>query len=93
MTGIDYSTKTVKIQSKSPLSYDKLLIATGSINRFPNIPGLNETKFNDLRNIKDYEQINDAIRGEGVKNITIIGAGFIGMEVASAIKLTLKDAV
>lgn len=75
------------------MAYDKLLIATGCVNRFPNIPGLSETTFNDLRNISDYEKINDAIRAEGVKNVTIIGAGFIGMEVASAIKLTLKDQV
>lgn len=93
VTGIDYSTKTVKFHSRSPLAYDKLLIATGCVNRFPNIPGLSETTFNDLRNISDYEKINDAIRAEGVKNVTIIGAGFIGMEVASAIKLTLKDQV
>ena len=46
-----------------------------------------------MRNIKDYEQINNEIRKEGVKNITIIGGGFIGMEVASAIKLQLKEAV
>jgi NADPH-dependent 2,4-dienoyl-CoA reductase/sulfur reductase-like enzyme len=75
------------------LAYDKLLIASGCVNRFPPIPGLNETKFNSLRNIRDYEEINKSIRQDGVKNVTIIGGGFIGMEVASAIKLTLKDQV
>lgn len=46
-----------------------------------------------MRNIRDYEEINKSIRQDGVKNVTIIGGGFIGMEVASAIKLTLKDQV
>ena len=37
--------------------------------------------------------MNSALRGNGVKNVTIIGGGFIGMEVASAIKLQFKDAL
>jgi NADH dehydrogenase FAD-containing subunit len=41
----------------------------------------------------DFENINDAIRKNGVKNVTIIGGGFIGMELASAIKMTLKDKI
>ena len=43
--------------------------------------------------MSDYEKINSAIRRDGVKNITIIGGGFIGMETASAIKLQFKEAV
>ena len=70
-----------------------MLIASGCVNRYPPIPGLNDVNFQNLRNIKDYEEINDSIRKNGVKNITIIGGGFIGMEAASAIKLQLKDAV
>lgn len=75
------------------MTYDKLLIASGCVNRFPPIQGLKETKFSSLRNIEDYEQINSALRQQGVKNVTIIGGGFIGMEVASAIKLQFKDAI
>lgn len=40
VTGIDYKNKKVNINSKEPLAYDKLLIATGCVNRFPPIPGL-----------------------------------------------------
>lgn len=35
--------------------------------------------------------INNALRAPGVKNVTIIGGGFIGMEIASSIKLSLKE--
>ena len=31
------------------------------------------------------------MRSEGVKNVTIIGGGFIGIETASAIKMALKE--
>lgn len=41
VTGIDYKGKKVQIQSKQPLAYDKLLIASGCVNRYPPIKGLN----------------------------------------------------
>lgn len=60
-------------------------------NRIPPIQGLNSVNYFSLRNKKDYASINAALRGEGVKNVTIIGGGFIGMEIASSIRLGLKD--
>lgn len=73
------------------MPYDKLLLATGCVNRVPPIPGLNNVEYSGLRNISDYEKINQALRQKDVKNVTIIGAGFIGMEVASAIKMQFKE--
>lgn len=87
---IDYQNKQVILSDDSYIPYDKVLLATGCKNRFPPIPGLNDVYHCGLRNIHDYEKINSAIRKDGVKNVTIIGAGFIGMEVASAIKLQFK---
>ena len=69
------------------------MIATGSANRVPPIKGLDQVKYFGLRGVDDYKKINEAIREKGAKNITIIGAGFIGMELASAIKMALKDQV
>lgn len=60
-------------------------------NRVPPIKGLPNVNFYSLRNKKDYTAVNEALRAEGVKNVTIIGGGFIGMEIASSIKLGLKD--
>ena len=91
VTGVDYESKKVLIDSKESLGYDKLLIASGCVNRYPPIPGLKEATFSSLRNMRDYEEINKAVREEGVKNVTIIGGGFIGIETASAIKLALKE--
>ena len=62
------------------------MIASGCINRYPQIKGLDQVNFFTLRNIDDYVAINQAIREKGAKNITIVGGGFIGMETASAIK-------
>lgn len=63
------------------------------MNRYPPISGLKDVNFFGLRNLADYEKITQEIRKDGVKNITIIGGGFIGMETASAIKAALKDQV
>ncbi len=67
------------------------MIASGVRNRVPNIQGLNHVNYYTLRNKKDYMDINNALRAPGVKNVTIIGGGFIGMEIASSIKLSLKE--
>ena len=91
VTDIDYSNKNVQIAGKDPLSYDKLLIASGMRNRIPPIKGLNDVSYYTLRNKKDYLEINKALREPGVKNVTIIGGGFIGMEIASSIRAGLKD--
>ena len=92
MTGIDYENKKVNT-NKDSISYDKLLIASGCTNRYPPIEGLDKVNHMSLRNINDYKAINTAVREQGAKNITIIGAGFIGMELASALKTALKDQV
>lgn len=55
------------------------MIATGAVNRVPSIKGLDHVKYFGLRGVDDYKQINEAVREKGVKNVTIIGAGFIGM--------------
>ena len=91
VTGIDYSAKNVEIEGQVALPYDKLLIASGMRNKIPAIKGLNEVSYHTLRHKKDYLEINKALREPGVKNVTIIGGGFIGMEIASSIRAGLKD--
>ncbi len=58
VTSIDYNNKSVSIEGKEPLSYDKLLIANGVKNRIPNIEGLNSVSYYTLRNKQDYSNIN-----------------------------------
>jgi len=61
VTGIDHANKQVKTD-KNSLQFDKLLIATGSVNRFPPIKGLDQAKFFSLRGIDDFIHINEAVR-------------------------------
>lgn len=67
------------------------MIASGCKNRTAPIKGLDQVPFYSLRHKQDYYNINTAIRAPGIKNVTIIGGGFIGMELASSIRLAFKD--
>lgn len=76
--------KTVTLAHETELLYEKLLIATGGIPRTPNIPGTDSAGLYLLRSLYDAEALSAALKT--VESIIIIGAGFIGLEAAAAIK-------
>jgi 3-phenylpropionate/trans-cinnamate dioxygenase ferredoxin reductase subunit len=63
-------------------SYDRLLLATGSAPRRLNIPGGGLDGVFTLRTLEDSLAIRDALRTAG--RVVIVGAGWIGCEVAAA---------
>lgn len=85
---IDRKAKSVLIQAKdgtqSTLPYDKLVLGTGSTPRRLPIPG------RDLGNVFTVATLDEAIRikeqvaAGGVGSAVIVGAGFIGLEMAEA---------
>lgn len=81
-TSIQRATQTVTLSGSSDLHYDKLLLATGSRPRRLTLPGADLSGIHYLRRIED----SDAIRGAFARGdrVTIIGAGWIGLETAAA---------
>jgi 3-phenylpropionate/trans-cinnamate dioxygenase ferredoxin reductase subunit len=81
-TSIQRATHTVTLSGSSDLHYDKLLLATGSRPRLLTLPGADLSGIHYLRRIED----SDAIRGAFARGdrVTIIGAGWIGLETAAA---------
>ena len=61
-------------------SYDKLLLSPGAEPFRPNIPGIDSDKIMTLRNVSDMDRIIAKTRN--LKNIAVVGGGFIGLEVA-----------
>ncbi len=62
-------------------SYDKVIISTGAQPIMPPIPGLKEaTNLFKLRNIPDMDEIIAYIKEKQPKTATVIGGGFIGIE-------------
>ncbi|MBM3485778.1 MAG: pyridine nucleotide-disulfide oxidoreductase [Alphaproteobacteria bacterium] len=86
VTRIEPAAKRVHLGTGETLGYDKLMIATGSRARPLPVPGARLPGVFYLRTIDDTRAIRAAIRPGG--NVVVIGAGWIGLEVAAgAIKL------
>ncbi|MFT2815421.1 NAD(P)/FAD-dependent oxidoreductase [Leifsonia sp. A12D58] len=74
------------------LHFDKLLLATGaSSRRFPG-PGVGFPGVHHLRTVEESEQLRDEL-APGGRSIVIVGAGWIGLEVAAAAKGYGNDVV
>lgn len=84
VTEINREKKQVYTKSSENVSYDKLILATGSSPLMPPIPGLE--KENVFPVYKDVEYLSKMQKVmNGAKNIAIIGGGFIGVEVSDEI--------
>ena len=84
--GLDRDRKTVKVndlttQASYSESYDKLILATGASPFRPPIPGIDGDRVLELRDLADADRLHARVTG-GSSKAVIVGAGFIGMEVA-----------
>ncbi len=82
VTEIDRKNKTVTVNGKDILSYDKLILAAGAAPVIPPIPGVNNKKIFTVRTLKDGDGIKEILRTGNAKNAVVIGGGFIGVEMA-----------
>lgn len=80
-SGLDLDIRSVVLADGAELPFDGLIIATGSHpRRLPMQPDANHV--HELRTLDDALRLRKAIHREGAK-IVVIGAGFIGLEVAA----------
>lgn len=61
-------------------SYDKLILSPGAAPITPPLPGAGATGVFTLRNIEDMDRIMAAL--DGVRRAVVVGAGYIGLEMA-----------
>lgn len=92
VTAIDTAAKTVTVtDSKSKKtyqeSYDKLILSMGAEPIVPPIDGVKSNKVFTLRNIPDTFKIKEYIDLNHPKTATIIGGGYIGIEMAENLTL------
>jgi 3-phenylpropionate/trans-cinnamate dioxygenase ferredoxin reductase subunit len=80
---IDRAARKVTLASGTELAYESLVLATGT--RARTLPQLDRPLANvmSLRNVTDAEAMRARLRAEGGGKLTVIGGGFIGLEVAS----------
>jgi 3-phenylpropionate/trans-cinnamate dioxygenase ferredoxin reductase subunit len=80
-THIDRGNRCVTLTDGRTLSYDKLLLATGSrVRRIP-IPGADLDSVHYLRDIADVDRLRPAFQTGG--RLAVVGGGYIGLEVAA----------
>jgi NADPH-dependent 2,4-dienoyl-CoA reductase/sulfur reductase-like enzyme/nitrite reductase/ring-hydroxylating ferredoxin subunit len=84
VTGIDAGKRVVRTADGKEYGYDALLIATGAEPRALPVPGLDKPNVHVLRTLADARAIIKAC--EDKDSVAFIGAGFIGLEAAGALR-------
>jgi NADPH-dependent 2,4-dienoyl-CoA reductase/sulfur reductase-like enzyme/rhodanese-related sulfurtransferase len=89
VTSINRDAKTVTVKNLATGetyedNYDKLVISTGARPRRLDVPGIERAMW--LRNVTDADAVKDALLTAENKTVAILGAGFIGIELAENIR-------
>lgn len=92
---VDFEGKKVygvtKDGEKVEESYDKLVLATGSRPISPNVPGRDLEGIHFLKLFQEGQAVDREISKDSVKTVAVIGAGYIGVEIAEAAKRRGKN--
>ena len=91
VTAIDSEKKNVTLAGGQVLSFDKLLLANGADPVLPPLPGRDLRGVFTLRSTPDAEAMLKFMQERKPGSLTVIGAGFIGLEVGSLLKQTQPD--
>lgn len=86
---VDWKKKTVTTDLNETISYDYLVIATGSKLRKLSVPGDDAKGIFYLRDFSDAKKIKSWTRD--AKDVAIIGSGFIGLELVSTFNQLEKN--
>lgn len=90
-TGLDPDIRQVRLSSGATVSFDSLVLATGAEPRRLRIPGAELGGVHLLRTADDAIRLRDAIRT--ATRVAVVGAGWIGSEVAASARQMGADVV
>jgi NAD(P)H-nitrite reductase large subunit len=82
-SGLDTANKTVHLESGRDITYDKLLIATGSLSRVPPVKGIDQADVCCHWTLADTRKLEQQMAK--AKTCFVIGAGFISLLTVSAL--------
>ena len=92
VVSINPQEKTVKIRKKDGSEYtedyDRLLLSPGANPVRPPLKGIDIEGIFTLRDVSDTDRIKNYISTHNIKNAVVVGAGFIGLEMAENLQHT-----
>lgn len=94
---IDFDKKfvcaTLENGQKVEESYDKLILATGSLPIVPPIPGRDLENVQLVKLFQNAEEVIKKLENPEIKTIAVVGAGYIGVELAEAFERHNKKVI
>jgi NADPH-dependent 2,4-dienoyl-CoA reductase/sulfur reductase-like enzyme len=84
VASISHGRREVALAGGERVHYDRLVIATGARPRKPEIPSAANVFM--LHTLEDAERLKSHIAGQRPKRAVVIGAGYIGLEAADALR-------
>jgi NADPH-dependent 2,4-dienoyl-CoA reductase/sulfur reductase-like enzyme len=89
---IDVDKKSVVVKNleagkKFEVQYDWLVFSTGASALVPSFPGIDSEGIFTLRTLEDGIRVENFIKNKSPKSVAIVGAGYIGIEVAEAFSI------
>ncbi|QIK69022.1 FAD-dependent oxidoreductase [Erysipelothrix sp. HDW6C] len=85
---VDFDNKKVYYEDanhqESVVDYDKLILATGSTPIAPKLPGMDLEGVHFVKLFQDSQKVDALLAQDHVKNVVVVGAGYIGVEMAEA---------
>ena len=86
VVAISHPRREVTLESGLKVPYEKLIIATGARGGLPNLPGAQLPHVFTLYTLDDAERMRRFLRERMPKSAVVIGAGYIGVEAADALR-------
>lgn len=68
-------------------NYDHLVLSPGANPIVPNLEGVQSDHVFTVRNVVDIARLNEYLKRDHIKDVAVIGGGFIGVEVAENLRL------
>lgn len=91
--GLNADAKTITVRNaagEQELTYDALILAPGATAVRPSITGLDSPRVRTLRTVGDAVALRETVEA-GARRAVVLGAGFIGVEAAEALRLQGLD--
>lgn len=92
---IDYVNKKIcatdKDGNKIEETYDKVILATGSLPITPKLEGMELENVQFVKLYQNAAEVIEKLKDDSIKHVTVVGAGYIGVELAEAFKRNGRD--